>query len=65
MAAALAGGTPNQPEVNVNSRYKIGRITLDPERKLSRKLREDIHKLIGQNLNQSTLDTIRERLKEE
>ena len=65
MAAAIAGGTPDQPDVNVNSRYTIGRITLDPERKLSRMLREDIHKLVGQKLNQNTLDAIRERLKQE
>ena len=66
MLAALAGATPGQSQdVNVNSRYTISRSTVDPERKLSRTLRDDIHKLVGEKLNQATLDAIRERLKQE
>jgi hypothetical protein len=50
---------------NVNSRYIVQKVTVSPERKLSRILREDLHKLVGQNLSQSALDALRDRIRQE
>ena len=66
VTAALAAVARTQPpDANVNSRYTVENVRVDPERKLSRTLREDLHKLVGEKFNQATLDALRERLKQE
>ena len=61
--AAIARTQP--PDINVNSRYTVEDVRVDPERRLSRTLREDLRKLVGEKFNQATLDALRERLKQE
>jgi len=64
--AAAQTATSND-DVNVNSRYTVESVDLTPagDYNLSRSLRQDIQRLIGEKLNQTLIDSIRERIKRE
>lgn len=55
------------PDPNVNSRYTVESVEVLPAKyaRVSRSLQEEMHRLVGEKLSQSILDTIRDRLKEE
>ena len=52
---------------NINSRYVVESVEVAPSHTsgLSRTLREDMKKLVGEKLNQSLLDSLKERLRQE
>lgn len=55
------------PDPNINSRYVVESVGLSPAQSLplSRTLRNDLGKLVGAKLNQTLLDSLRERVKQE
>jgi outer membrane protein assembly factor BamA len=63
------GGPLRDPEheSNVNSRYTVEEVELQgfPESSISRQLRDDMHSLVGQRLDESRADDILGRLKNE
>jgi outer membrane protein assembly factor BamA len=69
--ASLWGG--NQPpdllpvEFNVNSRYTVEKVELSPEieSRISRSLRQDLEKLIGQKFNTATVNDLARRIRDE
>lgn len=56
-----------QSAINVNSRYVVEKVEISDRGKerISRGLREDIEKLVGDNLNQETLDRLARRIRRE
>ncbi len=66
-SVASAGLLLAQAEVNVNSRYTVERvdITGGSRNQISRGLREDMEKLVGQHVNQETLERIARRIRSE
>jgi len=73
LASAPLGANPNQdkdlqdPSLNVNGRYIIESISVgsDKQSKLSGSLQNEIGGLVGQNLNNSLLEDLRDRIKKE
>ncbi len=67
----LAGPVPvraqKEPESNVNSRYTVesAHVTGIDESKLSKALREDMDKLVGEKFNQNAADAIATRIRKE
>src|SRR5260370_1287175 len=55
------------PNVNVNSRYTVESVDLPSkyEAKLTKELREQIHKLVGEKFSQETLDRMTKRMRQE
>lgn len=70
LAALLPGPAWNQddiPAVNVNSRYKVESVELTPrfENRLSRSLRRDLQRLVGESFNPDLADRVASRIRRE
>ena len=65
---ALAGAMHDQqPRLNVNSRYTVEAVEVTgiEETKLSKALREDLHKMVGEKFDQQAVDGLLQRLRSE
>ena len=65
--AALAAGKDRQAEVNVNERYTVQAVSVSgvDESKVSKSLREDMQKLVGEKFSQQKVTELIKRLKKE
>lgn len=65
---ALLGATHDrQPKLNVNSRYTVEAVEVAgiDEAKLSKALRDDLHKLVGEKFDQRAVERLLQRLRDE
>jgi hypothetical protein len=67
LPALLSAAHDRQPKLNVNSRYTVEAVEVAgvEEAKLSKALREDLHKMIGEKFDQQAVERLLARLRSE
>lgn len=67
LATGIAGAWNQEPDANINSRYSVESVHVSgyPISRISRSLRLQIDKLIGEKLDSATLSRLASRLKDE
>ncbi|MBI3696031.1 MAG: BamA/TamA family outer membrane protein [Acidobacteria bacterium] len=60
-------GSGEEPELNVNARYTVEDVHLTgpDQRKLTKELKQELQKLVGEKFNQEALDELKRRIKKE
>ena len=67
LAAIALPGQEHAPEINVNARYTVESVDLivEQEGRLSKGLRDDVQKLVGEKFDQAALDELAKRVRNE
>jgi hypothetical protein len=63
----LLAGVPQEPDPNINSRYTVESVRVSglPESKISKKLNEDMQKMVGEKFSQTAAEELGKRLEKE